>query len=99
MSFHAPIAIAWTFSDRLALAGGEALSHRQHRRRSPLLSRHSLTGGELALCNEDGNVIFHVSAEEGFLYFENSDRERLMRLDDKDGNLVVKGTVTPNGMP
>jgi hypothetical protein len=65
------------------------------------LAASQFEGGDaqVALCDPAGNVIFHVRAEEGFLYFENSDHERLRRLDDKDGNLVVKGTVTPNGTP
>jgi hypothetical protein len=54
---------------------------------------------QVALCDPAGDVIFHLRAEEGFLYFENSEHERLMRLDNKDGNLVIKGTLTPNGTP
>ena len=54
---------------------------------------------QVSLCDEDGSVLFNVRADAEFLYFENSDHDRLMRLDNKDGNLVVKGTITPNGTP
>lgn len=63
------------------------------------LSVSPFSSGEaqMALCNPAGDVIFHVRAEEGFLYFENSAHKRLMSLDNKEGNLVIAGTLTQNG--
>lgn len=58
-----------------------------------------VTKPQFALCDPAGNVIFHLHAEDGFLYFENADHDRLMSLDNKEGNLVILGELTEHTTP
>lgn len=66
------------------------------------LSIAPLKGGEAQLslnAHGTGEQLFKISADANFIYFDNPrNNKRLMKLDG-DGNLIVKGLVTPNGNP
>jgi hypothetical protein len=54
---------------------------------------------QIALCNESGDVLFHVRADAGFIYFEappespGLPNKKLMRLSSK-GNLTIRGAYS-----